>query len=369
MLQAAIRDRKVSSFKTAPDTSWVLDDLAERDYSLARVLRGEGGYEAEISQELARTLKRQPAGIFVPTEVLAARDLNAGTATAGGVTIEMTIQKSLIPVLRNRSVTASLGASIFEGLRGNVSIPRQTVAAQGEWLSENGMPTPTDQSFDQVGLFPKRVCGVTRFSNSLLKQSSLEIENVVRNDLVDVLALALDQAALTGTGVANNQPAGLLSYGANAAGAYDYKLRAADVTFGGAATWDGVLDFEFNCESGNVQSDGTAGYVSSPAVKRKWKGAPKITGFPSYLWESIGGEDKVNGYRALASNQLAATNKVIFSPRWSDVIIGLWPGYDLVIDRFTQMDSGTIIVTVNLLADVGFRRVLSFCASADAGNQ
>jgi hypothetical protein len=33
------------------------------------------------------------------------------------------------------------------------------------------------------------------------------------------------------------------------------------------------------------------------------------------------------------------------------------------------MDSGTIIVTVNLLADVGFRPALSFSASTDAGNQ
>jgi hypothetical protein len=33
------------------------------------------------------------------------------------------------------------------------------------------------------------------------------------------------------------------------------------------------------------------------------------------------------------------------------------------------MDSGTIVVTVNLLADIGFRRALSFSASTDAGNR
>jgi hypothetical protein len=203
----------------------------------------------------------------------------------------------------------------------------------------------------------------------LLRQSSLEIENVVRTDLVDVLALAVDEAALTGLGAANNQPLGILNYPSNPAGTYNYTKRAADVTFGGPANWDAVLDLEFNCESANVQTDGTGGYVSSPATKRKWKAAPKIAGFPSFLWESADGEDRVNGYRALASNQLAATDQVIFSPRWSDVVIGLWPGFDLIIDNVTYFDSGLIIVTVNLLADVGFRRVVSFSASTDAGNQ
>jgi hypothetical protein len=51
------------------------------------------------------------------------------------------------------------------------------------------------------------------------------------------------------------------------------------VTFGGPASWDAILDFEYHCESANVQTDGTGGYVSSPATKRKWKAAPKIAGF------------------------------------------------------------------------------------------
>lgn len=129
------------------------------------------------------------------------------------------------------------------------------------------------------------------------------------------------------------------------------------------------MDFEFNCESVNVQGDQTGGYISSPATKRTWKATPKIAGFPSFLWESVGGEDQVNGYRALASNQLAATNQVIFSPRWSDVVIGLWPGFDILVDKYTHFDSGTIICTVNLLADVGFKQAIAFSASTDAGNQ
>jgi hypothetical protein len=86
--------------------------MAELDFSLARVLCGIGGYEGEISQELARVYKREPAGVFIPSEVLAVptRDLSAGTPSAGGVTVQTTVDKSLIPVLRNRSVTVGMGA-------------------------------------------------------------------------------------------------------------------------------------------------------------------------------------------------------------------------------------------------------------------
>ena len=176
----------------------------------------------------------------------------------------------------------------------------------------------------------------TRFSLTLLEQSSLEIENVVRNDLVNVLALALDEAVLVGTGPANSQPLGILGYPSNTAGQAKYSSRAPDVTFGGPASWDAVLDLEFNCESANVQTDGTGGYVSSPGTKRKWKATPKVAGLPSFLWESIGGEDQVNGYRALASNQLAVSNQVVFSPRWSDVVVALWPAFDIVVDKYTH---------------------------------
>src|SRR6516164_4595780 len=111
MLQAALSERPRSSFKTRPDSSWALDDLVERDYSLARVIRDGPalrGFEREVSQELARVYERQPAGVFVPSEVLAIRDLSAGIASAGGVSIELEVAKSLIPVLRNRSVTVAM---------------------------------------------------------------------------------------------------------------------------------------------------------------------------------------------------------------------------------------------------------------------
>jgi HK97 family phage major capsid protein len=280
--------------------------------------------------------------------------------------IQETVQPSLIPVLRNRSVVVALGATVLEDLRGNVRFPRQLTTVPPAWLAENAPLVRGDQTFDAVVLKPHRVCGAIAFSTTLLTQSAPNIETIVRNDLVDTIAIAVDEAALVGTGPGNNQPLGILGYAANAAGGTAYGQRAPDVTFGGATNWAEVLDLENNVESANIRPDGTAGYVSSPATKRKWKALQKATNYPVYLWES---GDMVNGYRALASNQLSATNQVIFSLRWSDCLVGLWPAFDIVSDTFTMFDSGTIKVTVNLLADVQFRYALSFCASTDSGAQ
>lgn len=370
MLQPALSSPRPSPFKTHPNSSRAHAEFVGRDYSLAKVLL-EGprlrGWEAEVSQELSRVFNRPPAGVFVPAEVLAKRDLVAGTPSAGGVTIQETVEPSLIPVLRNRSVVVAMGATVLEGLQGNVRFPRETVTVPPVWVAEGGGVAHGDQVFDSIVLKPKRIAGQTAFSIELLSQSIPGIEDIVRNDLIGTIAIALDEAALVGTGVTNNQPTGILNYTPNTAGGANYGERAPDVTFGAAATWPHVLDLESNVETANIPIDrATAGYVSSPATKRKWKAAPKLAGYPSFLWES---GDLVNGYRALASNQLSATNQVIFSARWSDCLVGLWPSFDLVVDNFTLFDSGTVRVVVNLLADVQFRYCLSFAASTDAGNQ
>ena len=50
----------------------------------------------------------------------------------------------------------------------------------------------------------------TSYSRKLLAQSSIDIEATVRNDLAAINALALDLAALNGSG-ASNQPTGVLN--------------------------------------------------------------------------------------------------------------------------------------------------------------
>ena len=353
-----------------------------RMYSIVKAIR-QGvdrldGLEREASIGLSQILGRQPSGFYVPDVALmpinpgglARRDLSAGVAAAGGVTIELAVEPTLIQYLRNKMVLGRMGATMLGGLVSNISLPRQTGPGQAYWLAENAPVTTSSQTFDQVGLSPKRLAAMTAYSKQLVAQSSLDIENIVRDDLLSVIALAQDEAGLYGTGVTNNQPMGIMTYAANAAGAYNYALRAPSVTFGGPATWLSAVQFEANVEDCNVDLDDTSGYVTSPLVKGHWKTTPKAVNFPVYLWEKAApgsNEGEVNGYRAIASKQVQG-NIVIFG-KWRDAIVATWSGLDMITDPLTLAPSFQIKVIVNLLTDINFRYVMSFCASTDAGNQ
>ena len=103
--------------------------------------------------------------------------------------------------------------------------------------------------------------------------------------LANAIAVAVDNAALNGTGTAP-QPLGILNYPANLAFSYVYSSRSANVTFGGPTTWGNVLLFEKNVELGNVVNDGTFGYVTDPLCRDKWQQQTKTPGatqYPVYL--------------------------------------------------------------------------------------
>jgi HK97 family phage prohead protease len=354
-----------------------------RSYSLTKAIR-EGseklsGLEREASEGLTKFLGRSPEGFFVPDIALmplaiSARDLSAGVPAAGGVTIQLTVEPTLIAYLRNKMALGRAGATMMGGLTSNISLPRQTGPAQAYWLAENAPVAGTNQAFDQVGLSPKRLAALTAYSKQLVAQSSIDIENVIRDDLMSIIALAQDAAGLYGTGISNNQPTGLMTLLSNAlggtAGVYDYTKRAADVTFGGPATWLSAVAFEGHVEDCNVDLDGSATYITSPLVKSTWKTAPKAVNFPVYLWENgeRGSADGiVNGYRAIATKQVKS-NAVIFG-KWRDSIIATWSGLDMVTDPYTLAHQNQIRVVVNLLTDINFRYCVSFAASTDAGNQ
>jgi hypothetical protein len=142
-------------------------------------------------------------------------------------------------------------------------------------------------------------------SGQLVYQSSPDIEDIVANDIASAIAVAVDNAAINGTGTAP-QPLGIMKYPVNASGSFVYASRSANVTFGGVATWASVLAFEKILEQGLIQNDGSFGYATDPTVRDKWQQASKLGGYPSFLWENSGDDPtfgRVNGRRAISSTQ------------------------------------------------------------------
>lgn len=321
-------------------------------------------FERECSDAVSEKLGRAAQGFFVPADVQK-RDLTVGTTTAGGHTVSTDLlASSFIDLLRNRMMVMQMGAQMLSGLSGNIAIPRQTGGATAYWVAESGAPTESQQAFDQVTMSPNTVGAFTDISRKLMLQSSLDVEAFVRNDLATVLALAIDLAAINGSG-SSNQPEGIL----NTSGIGDVEGG----TNGLAPTWDHIVELETDVAVANADV-GSLGYLTNAKVRGKLKTTEQFSstnGQP--VWGS--GDAPLNGYRAGVSNQVPSNldkgtstgvcSAIIFG-NWADLIIGQWGTLDLMVDPYTGSTSGTVRVVALQDVDIAVRHAVSFSAMQDA---
>lgn len=335
-----------------------LTDKEVRQFSILRALNAlanptdkaaweAAAFEREVSEAGAKAAGKSARGIFVPSEILRAkRDLNVGTATAGGNTVATELMAaSFIDLLRNRAVVMRAGATMMNGLQGNVAIPKQTGAATAYWVAESGAPTESQQTIGQVTMTPKTVGAFTDFSRRLILQSSIDVENMVRRDLAAVIALAIDAAALYGTG-ASNQPTGLkLQSGINTK-----DFVATNPTFAE------LVGMETEVQTDNADV-GTMRYLMHPAQVGAAKTTPKFgSGTEATIWEP---GNTVNGYGVEVSNQV--TSGDVFFGNFADLMIGFWSGLDLTVDPYAGATSGTVRVIALQDCDIAVRNAVSFC--------
>ncbi|HSW65200.1 MAG TPA: phage major capsid protein [Dissulfurispiraceae bacterium] len=337
-----------------------MSEADKREYSIVRAMRQIAetgrlsGLEKEASEATAKVVRREAKGFFIPQDVMT-RTMGVMDSTKGGYTVGQVVSGDLIELLRNKALVAQLGAISMTGLVGNVAIPRVTGGATAYWLPETGQVDATDQAFGQLGLVPHRLVGDTAYSKELLMQSSIDVEMFIRGDLVRVLTIEKDRACITGSG-ASGQPLGIM----NTSG-------IGSVSFGGAPTWAKVVEFETKLADANADA-GSIAYLTTPAVRGKWKSTPKVSAQALFLWEGgTGGTGIANGYRAEATKQVP-NDKVIMG-NWNDFIIADWAGIDVVVDPYSLKKQGLIETTVTLWTDCGIRHAASFVVSTDSGAQ
>jgi HK97 family phage major capsid protein/HK97 family phage prohead protease len=304
-------------------------------------------FEREVSEAAIKTYGRAAQGIFVPNEVIfGKRDLTVGTNSAGGFSVATELMAdSFIEMLRNRSVVQRAGATVMNGLVGNVAIPKQSAGATAYWVAESGAPTESQQTMAQVTMSPKTVGAYTDFSRKLMLQSSLDIENFVRRDLAQVIALAIDSAALYGSG-SSNQPTGVK----NTSGVNTKDFAATNPTFAE------LVAMESEIASDNADL-GTMTYLFNPAQRGALKTTEKSsTSAGQFVWEQ---GNTVNGYRTEVSNQITAGD--VFFGNFADLLLGFWSGLDLTVDPYSNSTSGTVRVVALQDVDIAVRNAVSFC--------
>lgn len=353
-----------------------LSDKEKKEYSFCRALAAlsnpqdrrlqeAAAFEFECSRAAAEQYKKDPQGLMVPYDILSnKRDLSVGTATAGGHTVSTDLlASSFIDLLRNRTVVVDK-ATVFNGLVGNIAIPRQSTAAapSAYWVAEAAAVNEGDPAFDQVSLSPETLGGYTDFSRKLFLQSSMDIEAFVRNELAKILAIELDRVCIEGSG-SGSEPAGIL----NIAGIGD----VAGGTNGLAPTWDHIVDLETAVAQDNADV-GSLMYLVNAKTRGKLKKTRIESGAPEMVWQN--NSSLINGYETMMTNNVPSDltkgsgtdlSAIIFG-NFADLLVGFWSGLDILVDPYTASTTGTVRVVAMQDCDIAVRHAESFAAMKDA---
>ena len=339
-----------------------MNEKEVKEYSLLRALRALANphdkraqdaakHEFEVSAEAQKRSGLEAQGILVPLDVLA-RDLTVTGAGSTGANVVATdlLASQFIELLRNKSAIIDL-ATHLTGLRGNVAIPRQTGATTVYEVGETEAITDSDITLDQVTMSPKRLGATSAYSKQLLAQESVDVENLIKNDILTQIALKIDAIGINK--LLNETGVGLVEIG----------------TDGGAPQWEHFVALESAITTANADVERMQ-YVINAKTQGYCKTATKVSGYPAYIIEN----NQINGYGYKVSNQVpsnltkgAGTNlSAILFGNYTDLLVGFWGGIDIVVDPYTRKKEGMIEITADQFYDMAVRHPQSFAVIKDA---
>ena len=332
-----------------------------REFSLVRAIRAmanpsdrraqeEAAFEFECSAEAARQYGKDAQGIMLPAEVLSnwgKRD--ADLTDNAGLVAEDYKGSDFIDILRNESSVMRAGATMLRGLQGNVVIPKKTATAAAGWIATEGGNSASDElEVGSVTMSPKVVGAHTDVTRLLLQQSSLDVENLIRDDLTKSIATAIDLGALAGSG-SSGQPTGI----ANTSGINTTTFAAAN------PTWAEIVAMESAVANDNALT-GSLSYICRPADFGTLKTTEKASGTAQFV---VSPDNTMNGYDVIRSNQV--TSGDFYFGNFADLLIGMYGGLDITVDAYSLSQSGGVRIVALQTVDTAVRHAVSFCKSSD----
>ena len=323
-------------------------------------------FELDVARAAQAKHSRSASGVLIPWEVLNANRAAetpgqiAGTFADGGALVGTNrLDAQFIDLIRNRSAFLNSGLTMLSGLEGNVEIPKKLGSSQFYFVGENADVTNSKLTFGLVNMVPRTIGVRVPISRRMMIQASPDVENLVRLDMAESVALGMDTSIGYGTG-SNGQPLGIINtsgIGSVTLGGGSSKVFPANVGGGthDCGDWADYVDLETALAANNLDA-GSMRYIMNSVVKGALKQTLRASAAGSdYIMTDAG---EVNGYPVIVSNQMQ-TNDVLFG-NYSDCVVGMWSGLDVVIDPYTQSASGQVILTVHQDFDVAVRRPQSF---------
>ena len=345
--------------EAAPEIASPLNvDLSKREkesYSLLRAISAsasgdwsKAGLEKEISDTIGqRSGNASQGGFYMPADMQwGRRDLTVGTNNAGGFLVGTDHDgASFIDALRAAMVTTRLGARVMSNLQGNVAIPKLATGTSTYWVAEDGAPTEGQPVFASVSLVPKSLASFVQISRNLLVQSDPSVEAVIQDDITQAIAVAIDAAALAGSG-SSNQPTGILS---------TTGIGSVAFATAGAPTFAEIVAIESAIASDNAMGANMA-FVTTPALAGTLKTTTKDSGSGRFVSE----ENAIMGYSVNPTSSMTA-NTILLGD-FSQLMIAQFGAIEVITERNAQ--TGQLTLGLHAMVDIGVRHAESFAKGA-----
>lgn len=342
-----------------------------KKYNLGNVLRAlagakvDIGYEREISAEMEAKTGRKAQGIIIPDFVRAAGSETFGTPHTGTLTgvggdgkytiATNLLSGSFIDALRDALVLSGAGMQTLTGLVGDIAIPKGG-KVQAAWISnEDGDATKTNPTMGQVTATPHTCGAYVDMTRKLLLQSSIDVQAFCTKELVYALAHAMEEAAFNGAGT-NGVPKGLFS-----------QITQAVSFTAGAPTKAKILEMITKIDEANGNL-GTMKFIGRPSVWGLLGGTldyTTITGTGGAVGGVTSGKylldtatNTVEGYGFIKSN-IAPAKSLVFGD-FSQLMLCLWSGTDIVVDPYSNATKGALRVVALQDADIIVRQPEAF---------
>jgi len=377
-----LKEAKASSKPAVPAYAGkgaVLDDGARREiekrYSVSNVLRslaGEKvdiGFEREISEEISKRTGKKAQGLYLPDCVRSLRSGemfgvdNVQSHIAGdgrNVVDDVLMTGSFIDALRDTLVLSKLGMTTLGGLEGDITIPKGGLV-QAAWnTAEDGDASKTNPTMGQIKASPKTGGAYVDITRKLLMQASIDVKAFVTRELVYSVAHLLESAAFA-TGEVTGAPTGLV------------RQITQTVNFvQNAPTKAKILEMITKIEEANA-SGGRMAFCGRPSI---WallgqtldyktivgSGDANVGGVTSgkYLLDTA--SNTCEGY-AFEKSNIAPAKSLIFGD-WTQLMLCLWSGTDLIVDQYSQCTKGALRVVALQDADFIVRQPTAFVKNA-----
>ena len=262
-------------------------------------------------EEILAQAKKDFANSKGLIKVLSTKAVNAGTPSEGGFTVPLAFSSDYIDALLANTLIDKLGVRRVPLVHGNLSIPKMDTVSAISWGGEETIGDTTQPTFGDVNMHAKKLFAKSAITNTVIRESGVDVEGWIAEDLFRNARIALDVAMLKGTG-SQYQPLGL-------------KNKTGVQTSGGTTTAFGVdtpNDMEALLEQANVPMENVK-WLLSPKGK-SWIKSTKFTTGPFAWATEMATQKTLNGYEFLTSTTVDYTKATAPASDYADFWLGDW---------------------------------------------